>query len=430
MPTTLYISKLNVNGQEYEIKDTVARQGGVHFILSTDAASTPLGVTWIDRSTTPATTITGTLAAANADAHAIYLVPGNTTYTTNIYREFIVVTSGGSLIWEQMGDTEVDLKDVVTNVTLNKSTENALGINATFESPQQTVSVSGQSTTSVLKGVTVDNKHLELATITGINGSQSITPVTSATDVSIPNVSLGAAQTASHIVTEEKTATNTVFGTDAAATRVHLGTDIAVATTDTQVANLLQKNNTTGTDVTDSGLVGKENAYISKYTYSESTETLSLFTTGVGTQTVTPAKSNGTIKPTIIDTQDVVVPQVTSNTSVTSRSVKTNSDVSVPVVNIAAENLVATKVVLGSAVNLAKPAGAATTVATGSLTTTGTGASIVAGVTTPSTDKTTVVDVVGTLTVPAHTVNVTDYDSVKVLDDATTITVTKAEQSQ
>lgn len=424
MPTTLYISKLNVNGVEYEIKDSVARQGGVHFILSTDAASTPYGVKWIDRSVTPAVEITGTLAATDADAHAIYLVPGNTTYATNIYREFVVVTNGSKLVWEQMGDTEIDLKDVVTNVTLNKSQEQVLGAATTFTNSTSAVSFSGQSTTSVLKGVTVASQKLATTTVTGINGSQSITPVTNATDVSIPNVSLGAAQTASLVSTEQKTATNTVFGEDAAATRVHLGTAVDVAKTGTAVTNILQKGTGQGTDITG----GKENLYFSKYIYDSSTETLSLSTTGVGTQSVTPAVSNGSIQPTVIDTQDVVVPQVSSNTSVTSNSVKTNTNVSVPVVNIAAENLVATKVTLGTAVSLAKPAGSAITVATGSLTTSGTGAELVTSVTTPAADKVSVVNAVGTATAAAQTITVGSNDIINALDEDTSITVTKAEQ--
>ena len=43
MPTN-YISVIEINGVEYEIKDTVARQGGIKFILSTNAATTPVGV--------------------------------------------------------------------------------------------------------------------------------------------------------------------------------------------------------------------------------------------------------------------------------------------------------------------------------------------------------------------------------------------------
>ena len=43
MPTN-YISVIEIGGVRYELKDTVARQGGIKFILSTDAATTPIGV--------------------------------------------------------------------------------------------------------------------------------------------------------------------------------------------------------------------------------------------------------------------------------------------------------------------------------------------------------------------------------------------------
>lgn len=91
MPT-LYISKIEIDGVEYEIKDTVARQGGIKFILSTNAATTPLGVQWDDQGTT----ITGTLAAADADKTAFYLVPLTDGSAPNNYREFISANMGGT----------------------------------------------------------------------------------------------------------------------------------------------------------------------------------------------------------------------------------------------------------------------------------------------------------------------------------------------
>ena len=88
MPDIQYISYIEIGGVTYEIKDNVARQGGIKFILSTDAATTPEGVTWGNPP------ITGTLTAAAADKSAFYLVPADDASDQNIYHEFIVVKTG------------------------------------------------------------------------------------------------------------------------------------------------------------------------------------------------------------------------------------------------------------------------------------------------------------------------------------------------
>lgn len=401
---TNYISKILINGVEYEIKDTVARQGGVRFVLSTNAATTPAGVTWQSGSTT----ITGTLAAADADPHGIYLVPGDKTTTKNIYREFVVVDDGTTKTWEQMGDTEVDLKDVVTGVTLNKgSGDNVLGEATTFTAASSTVSFSGQSSQSVIKTVTPTTKNLEVTTITGINGSQSITPVTGSTDVTIPNVSLGADKTASHIVTESKTATNTTFGTAETVNKVSSGTAKDVAKAGTAVTQVL------------SGDVSQVFTQA-----SVENEVLSFTTVSVTKNSITPAVSNGTITPVTIG-ESVTVPQVTGNTSVTVSSVKTNDDVTVPSVSLGTA-LVASKVTLGTAVSLAKPAGASTTVATGSISTEGTGDAVVDDV---NTTNQTVITAVGTATAAGQTITVGTNDKVAVAKYGDlSVSVTKGNQ--
>jgi len=399
-----YISKILINGVEYEIKDTVARQGGIRFILSTDAATTPVGVTWDDEGTT----ITGTLAAADADSHAIYLVPGDKTTTKNIYREFVVVGEAPSQVWEQMGDTEVDLKDVVTGVTLNKGTgDNVLGEATTFTASSSSVSFSGGTTEAVIKTVTPTTKKLTTTTITGINGSQSITPVSSSTDVTIPNVTKGADLTASHIVTENKTATNTTFGTSETVNKVSAGTAKDVAKAGTAVTQVL------------AGDVSKV------FTAAKvENEILSFTTVDVTKNSITPAVSNGTITPVTIG-ESVTVPQVSANTSVTVASVKTNDDVTVPSISLG-EAITASKVVLGNAVSLAKPAGASTTVATGGVSDDGTGDELVTAV---GTTNKTVVTGIGTATAAAQTITVGTNDKVNVAKYGDlSVTVTKGNQ--
>ncbi len=397
-----YISSIEINGVVYEIKDTVARQGGIKFILSTDAATTPKGVTWGD----PA--ITGTLEAADADKAAFYLVPADNQGSSNIYHEYIVVTSGSTSVWEQLGDTEIDLSGVVTEVTLNKGAgDSVLGADTTFNTAASAVTFSGGETASVVTDVTPTSSHLVTDTITGVGGSESITPVSSSTDVSIPNVTLGAAQAASHITTENKTATNTVFGTAINVNKVSAGTAKDVASAGTAVTQVLAG---------DVSQVFTQAQVVN--------EVLSFTTVSVTKNSITPAVANGTITPITIG-DAVAVPQVTSNAEVAISSVKTNTSVDVPDVSLGTP-IAASKVVLGAAVSLAKPATTAKTFATGAVANTGAGDEIVTDVTVPAANKATVVKSIGTATAAAQTITVGTNDQVTVAKHGDlSLTVTK-----
>ena len=395
MPDTQYISYIEIGGVTYEIKDNVARQGGIKFILSTDAATTPEGVTWGD----PA--ITGTLTAAAADKSAFYLVPADDAGAQNIYHEFIVVKTGegqsATFSWEQLGDTTISLHGLVTSVTLNKGAgDNVLGEATTFTNSSSAVSFSGGSNATVLTGVTPSTKNLVTTTVTGTDGSQSITPVTNSTDVNIPNVSLGAATEASKIVVSNKTATNTVLGTAEKVNKVSAGTAINTAYAGNAVTQVLS---------------GDVSSVFTAATVQS--ETLSFTSTSVTKNSITPAVANsGTITPITIG-DEVTVPQISSNAAVNFDAVGSNTPVSVPVVNIAAQPIVASKVVLGTSVTLAKPAASATTVATGALADSGTGDAVVESVSTTGQTET-VVKSIGTGTAAAQTITVGTNDTVSV----------------
>lgn len=103
------------SGTTYDIADIAAREAashGLELVKSTDAASTPYGVTWKSGSTT----ITGTLAAASTTCGKMYLVPIDTEETKDIYSEWITVTGGTSgsptYSWEKIGTTDIDLSDL------------------------------------------------------------------------------------------------------------------------------------------------------------------------------------------------------------------------------------------------------------------------------------------------------------------------------
>lgn len=102
------ISKINVNGTLYDIKDAVARERLFNtgsWIISTTAANTPQGVVWHSGSTA----ITGTLTAADADKKALYLVRSETQVGTNdVYDEYAAISNGSTgYQWEKLGDTQM-----------------------------------------------------------------------------------------------------------------------------------------------------------------------------------------------------------------------------------------------------------------------------------------------------------------------------------
>lgn len=115
------------DGNDYGIYDYEARRaiesivGGLTFVKSTDAATTPQGVVWDNAGTA----VTGTLIASANTADKIYLVPATTTSGKDVFAEYITVLDGGNYSWEKLGDTEIDfdsLGDLAykDTVTLNK----------------------------------------------------------------------------------------------------------------------------------------------------------------------------------------------------------------------------------------------------------------------------------------------------------------------
>lgn len=153
------------SGEFYNIADTFAREqiaAGITFIIAwngTDtavAAQIPAGVT--------AGSVTGTLAAKDATTGAFYLVKSSTTPSSDnldIYDEYAVIKPSNdntTWFWEKIGDTKLNLTDVVKDVTLNKQTDTAIGTNATFTITQPTISLetgatAGTGVISVATGI-------------------------------------------------------------------------------------------------------------------------------------------------------------------------------------------------------------------------------------------------------------------------------------
>ena len=250
------ISKIMLpSGNSYDIKDATAREmisGGVTFIVAWDGTSTavasniPKGVV--------AGGVTGILEASDAQAGAFYLVKSSTTpssQTLDIYDEYVVVGST-TKSWEKIGDTQLNLSDVVTGVSLTKQTDVVLGEETTFTASGAAVGADG--TANAVTGysnVTTDTFVKSVSAETGKNlVTTSVPNVTANDSVSIPNVTgntsvtankstwsftMGSGEAAETLIIgggngSDVTATNTTLGSNLAATKVTLGTAITVAT--------------------------------------------------------------------------------------------------------------------------------------------------------------------------------------------------------
>lgn len=152
------ISKININGTLYDIKDTVARQSLVNsggWIISSNAGDTPYGVTWNNGSTT----ITGTLTPGAADHKKFYLVPTTSQSGAaigDVFDEWVAVpesTGATTYKWEKLGSTQFN--GVVT-------TSSAQAITAlTTSTHHHTVTVPSVK----IKG-TVSENHSHTASLT------------------------------------------------------------------------------------------------------------------------------------------------------------------------------------------------------------------------------------------------------------------------
>ena len=250
------ISKITLpSGNTYDIKDATAREmisGGVSFIVAWDGTGTPTAAS-IPKGVV-AGGVTGTLEAADAQAGAFYLVKSSSTpssQTLDIYDEYVVIGSA-TKTWEKIGDTQLNLTDVVTGVSLTKQTDVALGEGTTFTASGTAVGADGtaaaitgfgaHTTDTFVKSVSAEtNKNLVTTTVPNVTGS---------TDVSVPNITANTSATANKSTWtfemgsgnagetliigggngSDVTATNTTLGAAATASKVTLGTAKTVAT--------------------------------------------------------------------------------------------------------------------------------------------------------------------------------------------------------
>ena len=431
MPNS-YISKITTSQGTFYLKDSEARDlinaiaGQIQFHQATSAATTPLGVTWDNNGTT----ITGTLVPATSTGSGssqvwtpttgYYLVKQTNATGQDYYQEWVVVTksansgtSYGGYAWELLGDTEIDFSSLGAlaykdSVTLNKSTDHVLGAGTSITASSSAVTFSGSqiATSNRVSSVTPTTQKLETTSITGTNGTISVSQVGTASRTAT-NTVLGENTTASKITTSSKTATNTTFGSAANAHYV-TKSDVTVPI-----------KNTSATNVSRIALSTGNTSILETATVDTTTETLTFGTASVTQSSVTGVQSSTTTASNITDLTVVGVPQVSSNDSVTFSAVASNTDVTVPV--ISSNDSVTAHYVTVTNVNAAKAASSATIVATGQTVASDTnGDDVVTGV---STDSGAVVTGITGGTAAAQTITVGNNDDVIALTDSTSITV-------
>lgn len=395
------ISKIKLpSGNVYDIKDATAREmlaGGVSFNIvwtaanysSTSAPSTetratiPAGVTIYYNN--GASSTTGTLAASEDTKGKFYLIYSKTqTGGLDVFDEYATISSGSSYSWEKIGDTQIDLSNVVTSVTLNKDVAAVLGTGTTFTNSSSNVSFTGGTSDKVLG---------EDTTFTVTNPTITVTPTTTYLKATAAGATVGADGTASAITGFGAHTTDTFVKSVSAETNKKL-----VTTTIPNVTNV-------GTSSTWSFTIGT----------SDESETLII---GGGNSTTPTLGTAITAATGATDSQGTGASIVTGVTIGTSASAITA--LGTPTT---ATVLTGVKMTAQPTVSLGTSTGSATgyvQVATGITSASATGGAVAAG----SNDRVTAVTNVGTGTAAAQTITVSAA-TVSALTSATTITVSK-----
>lgn len=157
---TYFIADREIRDVVDTLSQTVA--GGVSYNVAWDGTSEPTvgniptGVVV----TYNGTNYTGTMVANNATPGAFYLVKSATSVDEkDVYDEYVPVGPDGNKTWEKIGDTQIDLSDIITAVSLTKQTDSVIGADATF------------NTSNVASSVTPTTKKLATGSVTGVQSS-------------------------------------------------------------------------------------------------------------------------------------------------------------------------------------------------------------------------------------------------------------------
>lgn len=377
------ISKITLpSGTTYDIKDAVARQmisGGISFVIAWDGlaepniSEIPTGVTIIYNDQLYA----GALTPSQATVGYIFLVKAqNVNATTpddkplDYFIEYVTVgdtTATGGYIWEQLGTTDIE----IPSYSLDRQTVNVIGENSTFTITQPTIALatdtsSGTGKVQVVSGITSASASGDsVSAVTGYSSTTSDTFLKSVKVTSQPTVSLTAnTATATGRITyveSQGSATTTKLSASASGGAVSASGDNVTAitalgtpSTDSAIKSITPTTNKLVT-TTVTGVSGSTTA--SKVTAGTSQTTISGFTAST---TSNYDSSTDILKGATVSNETLILGAYKPNTQTTTQF--TASNVTVPVA-----------------------ATSATTVATGNITSTGTGSSVVTNVAAGST---------------------------------------------
>lgn len=412
MPTPAYnnyISQITLtNGTTYHIKDAEAREwiaGGLSFKVAWNGQDTPVvanipyGVVVVYEGEP----YTGALAAT-AQTRGFYLVYEGAKEETGapIYGEYVTVNWGTESDpvwgWEKLGDTDGPSGGGGKEYALQKgSGDNVLGEGTTFTNSSSAVSFSGGTSDTFVKSYAGAKNKLETTTIKGVGTDVTFNAVASATPTTATNTVFGTDTTASKIETETKTASSVTLGnaTTVATYSSSTNVDVPVAAGTATPISRIQKNSDTFSILETATVTGETLTFGSVQVGQSEVKGVTDTTVPVANYTLGSATITG-----VADVEEINI-----------ASVKTNTDVTVPVVS--SNTTVNSTLVTTEAKTAATAAASATTVATGSLNASDTvGAEVMTGLGTVTTAS--AVTNVGTGTAAAQTITVGTDDVVKV----------------
>ena len=375
------ISKITLpSGTTYNIKDEVARNfiNGGSFIVAWNgtgtatAANIPAGV--------KAGSVTGTLAAADAVPGAFYLVKSSTTpseQTLDVYDEYVVikpnVNDNTTWFWEKIGDTRLNLANILTDVAIDKKTDTVIGTDSTFTITQPTISLAtgataGTGVISVATGITSTSASGDnVSAMTGLGSPSTSTVLTGVKVTAQPTISLSAA---------DSTATGKVgVLTNATATKTNVKATASGANTSW---------NSKDSKSAVTGITSPKFETVLK-TVSPTSKKLSTTSITGCNGTVTASKATAaTTQTTTTGTATSTVGNVDASSKNWLRAITVDGTTETLIISAAEMNTQNTTQFTFSDVTAAKKADSATTVATGSTvatsTTSNVGATIVESV--------------------------------------------------
>ena len=360
---TYYIADREIRDVVDSISQTIA--GGVSFIIAWDGTSTP-SVGQIPAGvvvTYEGTDYTGTLSTASAQAGAFYLVKSSTQAgAKDVYDEYVPVGPDGSKTWEKIGDTQIDLTDVVTNVTLSKQTDTVIGTDATFTITQPTVALetgatAGTGVISVATGISSVTQPTVALSEESATGDNRVAYTKSVTTTKLKGTATGA-----NVAWNSKDQVTAITGVTDTTTKISATADITGKTSSAASSVTPTTKKLATTTVT--GVSGSTTPNVVKTRTSQTTAD------GTGTASTT---NTDWLKGVSVSNGILTIGAATMDTQ-TTYSADEPSSITIPTA-----------------------ASSATTVATGATTTTGSGADIVTDVAVG--DTVTVVTAAPTITI-------------------------------